>query len=378
MTAGGGEHDVELLPGVLVFRQGHERGDDLALRQRQQVDHRLAARLGRAQWQAVDLHLVDRAAGGEEQHRRVRADHVHAGHEVLLARRHAGAALAAATLGTIGRQRHALDVAAMGDGDDHVLARDQVLDVLLELHRLERGAPFIGELVLHLQQFPTQDGGELLAAAQDLEILGDLVDDLLEIAGDLLALQSGEPLQAQLEDGLRLRLGQAVTAVFADAAAGLVDEGDERRHVVRRPVPPHQFGARKRRVLGLANERDHRVEIGYRHGESDQGVGTLACLAQLVLGAPCDDLLAEGDEGGDHLLQVHELGSPANERQHVDADGGLKRRVAVELVQHHLGHRLASELDHHPQTVAVRLVAQIGDAVDQLLAHDFGDALQHA
>jgi hypothetical protein len=49
--------------------------------------------------------------------------------EILVARRHAGAALAAATLRAIGRERHALDVARMRDGDDHVLALDQVLVV---------------------------------------------------------------------------------------------------------------------------------------------------------------------------------------------------------------------------------------------------------
>ena len=49
------------------------------------------------------------------------------GDEILLAGLHAGAALAAAALRPIGRERHALDVAGVGDGDDHVLALDQVL-----------------------------------------------------------------------------------------------------------------------------------------------------------------------------------------------------------------------------------------------------------
>jgi len=36
------------------------------------------------------------------------------------------------------------------------------------------------------------------------------------------------------------------------------------------------------------------------------------------------------------------------------------------------------ELDHHAVAVAVALVAQVGDAVDLLLVHQFGDALDHA
>ena len=47
--------------------------------------------------------------------------------EILLAHLHAAAAFAAALLRAIGGERHALDVAEMGDGDDHVLALDQVL-----------------------------------------------------------------------------------------------------------------------------------------------------------------------------------------------------------------------------------------------------------
>ena len=35
-------------------------------------------------------------------------------------------------------------------------------------------------------------------------------------------------------------------------------------------------------------------------------------------------------------------------------------------------------LDHHAHAVAVALVAQVGDALDGLLAHQLGDALDHA
>ena len=50
-----------------------------------------------------------------------------AGDEILFLGRHAGAALAAAALRPVGVERHALDVAGMGDGHHHVLALDQVL-----------------------------------------------------------------------------------------------------------------------------------------------------------------------------------------------------------------------------------------------------------
>ncbi len=46
--------------------------------------------------------------------------------EILVPRRHARAALAAAPLRTVRRERHALDVALVADGDDDVLALDEV------------------------------------------------------------------------------------------------------------------------------------------------------------------------------------------------------------------------------------------------------------
>ncbi len=80
-----------------------------------------------------------------------------ANHRILFLGRHAGAALAAAMLGPVRRERGALDVAGVGDGDDHVLARDQVLvlEIGLALHDL--GAAGDGEGVAHLAQFLADD-----------------------------------------------------------------------------------------------------------------------------------------------------------------------------------------------------------------------------
>ena len=75
-----------------------------------------------------------------------------AGDEILLAGLHAGAALAAAALRPVGRERHALDIAGMGDGDDHVLALDQVLVLHLAFLIDDHGAARGGELVLDLDQ----------------------------------------------------------------------------------------------------------------------------------------------------------------------------------------------------------------------------------
>ena len=147
--------------------------------------------------------------------------------------------------------------------------------------------------------------------------------------------------------------------------------------VARRPVARHQLLARLVGVLGGADQLDHLVDIGHRDRETDQNVGAVARLAQEVLDAPVDHLFAEGDEGRQQVLQVHHLRPAALERHHVGAERGLQRREAVELVEHHVRHRIAPQFDHHAQAVAVGLVAQRADALELLLAHQFADALDH-
>ena len=43
----------------------------------------------------------------------------------------------------------------------------------------------------------------------------------------------------------------------------------------------------------------------------------------------------------------------------------LQRREAIELVQHHVGHRVALQLDDEAHALAVALVAHIGDALER-------------
>ncbi len=107
-------------------------------------------------------------------------------------------------------------------------------------------------------------------------------------------------------------------------------------------------------------------------------MGAVAGMIELVLGAPRDDLGAEADERLEELLEAHQPRAAAVERQRVDAERGLQRREAIELVQHDVGHGVALELDHQPHAVAIALVADLGDAFDPLVAHHFGDALVQA
>ena len=70
-------------------------------------------------------------------------------------------------LGPIGVQGHALDVAAVGDGDDHVLARDQVLVLHLAIAFPDQGAARHGELgPSPVDQVVADDGQDVLARSR--------------------------------------------------------------------------------------------------------------------------------------------------------------------------------------------------------------------
>jgi hypothetical protein len=61
--------------------------------------------------------------------------------------------------------------------------------------------------------------GDPLRARQDVHQVGDPFEQLGVIADDLVALEAGQPLQAQFEDRLRLRFRQQV-AVLRQAELG--------------------------------------------------------------------------------------------------------------------------------------------------------------
>ena len=107
-------------------------------------------------------------------------------------------------------------------------------------------------------------------------------------------------------------------------------------------------------------------------------MAALACLAQLVNGAARDHFTPVADEGLDEVLQVHQLRLAVGERDHVDAEDRLHRRLLVEVVQDDVGVLAALELDDDAHAVLVRLVAQLRDALDQLAAHQVRDAFEQA
>ena len=160
---------------------------------------------------------------------------------------------------------------------------------------------------------------------------------------------------------LRLLHRQADGAVVIQAMPQIVDQPEHGLDVPGRPVAFHQAVARGARIGRSADHLNDLIDIGDSNRKAHQDMGAVAGLVEQELGAAGDDLFAEGDEGDQKILQVHHLRTAAVERQHVGGKIALQRREAIELVQHHVRHRVALQLDHDAKAVAVGFVAQIAE-----------------
>ena len=296
---------------------------------------------------------------------------------VLVLGRHAGAALAAARLGSEGFERGALDVAAERHGHDHLLALDQVLvlDPVPGGGDLgdSRGCIGLGDLV----ELGAHHRIELGPVGEDLEQAGDRGGELAKLSGDLVAAQCGEAMQAQLEDGADLGGGQAV-AVALHLMLDRLDQPDIGRDLGDRPVAGEQGGAGLGGRGRAADDPDHLVQIGDRDDQAEQQMRPVARLGELELGAPGDHLLAEADERFDDVPERQRLGPAAADREHVGREARLGGRVPPELVEDDVGSGVALQVDDDSNTLAVRFVAYVGNALDALVLGGLGDLLDQA
>ena len=77
----------------------------------------------------------------------------------------------------------------------------------------------------------------------------------------------------------------------------------------------------------------------------------------------------------DRLYQPHLLGLAVHHRQENHAETFLHLRVLEKLVQDDLRFRAALQLHHNAHAVAARLIAHIGNIVNDLVIHQLRNAL---
>ena len=135
----------------------------------------------------------------------------------------------------------------------------------------------------------------------------------LVLGDDLVLLEAREAVQAHVENGLGLDLGELVAAArHRDAelrGETLRPRGDvtgARQHLRHGAGIPHarmSAGLRFHRRGRSLDERDDLVDVGQRHGEAFENVGAIARLGEIENRAARDDLAPVPHEGFEHLLE---------------------------------------------------------------------------
>ena len=125
----------------------------------------------------------------------------------------------------------------------------------------------------------------------------------------------------------------------------------------------------------LANDLDDRVEVVEGDLVAEQDVFALAGLVEEEGGAAADYVDAVVDEGVDGLVEGKLLGLAVVDGQEDHGEAFLHLGVLVELVEDDFVLRAALEFDDDAHAVAVGLIADVGDVVDDFFVDELGDAL---
>ena len=134
-------------------------------------------------------------------------------------------------------------------------------------------------------------------------------------------------------------------------------------------------GARFGGSLGGANQLDDGVELRKRLEKPFQNVRALLRFAQVILRAAPDHVDAMVNELLQRVNQRQRARLAVNDGQHDHPERLLELRVLVEIVQNHFRLLAALDLNDNAHAIAVRLVADVGDALDFLVLHQLRDAL---
>ena len=137
----------------------------------------------------------------------------------------------------------------------------------------------------------------------------------------------------------------------------------------------HQPGARFGGSLGGANQLDDGVELRKRLEKTFQNMGALLRFAQVVLRPAPDHIDAMVNEQLQRVSQRQRARLAVDDGQHDHPERLLELRMLVEIVQNHFRLLAALELNDNAHAIAVRFVADVGDALDFLVLHQFRDAL---
>src|SRR3569623_1010705 len=380
--AAGGRHEDEFV--FFIFADRQNGGDALAFFQRQQIDDGFASRIAAGLRQLVDFFPIHLAAIGKTQNGVVGAGDQQPIDEDLFLHRGRRFAGAAAFLGAVFGERLGFGITAVRQRHHHVFFGDQIFEAEVLMREHDLGTARITVLRLDRQQLFADHLQQAVWGGENIQQLADADQDFLVLVDDLFLLEAGEGMQAQIEDGLGLSVGQTIAAIdeteFHREILGPRGRGSgTRQHLddeARRPGLRHQALFRRRGIRRGLDQRDDGVDVGQRHRQPFQDMGALARLAEFEHRAPRDHFAAVADECFQYLLEIKQARLAVHHHDHVDAEHALHLGVLIEIVEHHFRHFTAAQFNEHAHAVLIGLVAELGDALDAFFLHELGDLLE--
>ena len=229
----------------------------------------------------------------------------------------------------------------MADGHNHLLVGNHVLDAEVGAAVFNGGTALVSEAFLDVQQLGFDDLHPALHAVQDVLQIRNDRHQLVVLGTKLVAFQTGQLLETHVQNGAGLNFAEFKLL--------------------------HQAIARFLRRFAGTNQRDDRVDVVEGDDQALQNVGPLFRLVQVKLRATDHNVVPVLDVVRHHLLQVEQLWTALDQGDVVDRERGLKLRVLVQLVQHHVGNGVALQFVHDAHAVPIRLVADLRNAFNLLV-----------
>ena len=250
---------------------------------------------------------------------------------------------AATPLAAIFARVRPLDVPALREHQDRFFIGDQILGGKYggtALHYFR--TPIVAVLLDDLAYLFLDKLHELLFALQERREFLDKGLHLFQFVLYLFALEARELLQAHIEDGLRLELGEF--EYLHQSRASLVD------------------------IFGLLDELDDLINMVERLLEAEQDMLTRLRDLEVVARALRDHIFAVRDEVFEQCLERERLRHPIDERDHVVVECLLYLRMLIQIIQDRLRVGVVLELNDDADVFG-RLIAQVAEALELFLVY---------
>ena len=280
-------------------------------------------------------------------------------------------ALASARLHAVFRGVGALDVAAVRDGDDHRVIRDKILNGHIPGEGNDARDARRGVLVLNRLQFVLHDAQHAGFVRQNIQVVLDADQQFRVFPGNLVVFQSGQLVQAQVQDGVHLAFREDI-AVPLDRGLGTDQDAQAFRRLRGEGVVLQAFTGFIP-VFGIPDNGNEVIHVVQGQQESFQALGILLRVPQQVARAAHDHLTAVLDVEVDGVHHGERLGAVVMNRQHVHRKGSFHGGELVKLVHDHLRACIPLQLDFNAGFL-VRKVPDAGNVRQNFILVQFRDA----